>query len=61
MTIAVADPSVPVGGFTNDVLDKMGKSSDYGPDYVTAVKGRIFVTLGRRERERRAVQSRSSS
>ena len=34
-----ADPSVPIGGYTNDVLAKMGKSSEYGPDYVTAVKG----------------------
>jgi molybdate transport system substrate-binding protein len=44
VSIAAADPSVPVGGYTNDVLEKMGKSSEYGPDYVTAVKGN-FVTL----------------
>src|SRR5262249_42424564 len=43
VTIAVADPSVPVGKYTLEVLDKMGKSSDYGPDYVKAVKGN-FVT-----------------
>jgi molybdate transport system substrate-binding protein len=43
VTIAVADPSVPVGGYTLDVLNKMGKSSEYGPSYVSAVKGN-FVT-----------------
>ena len=41
--IAVADPSVPVGGYTLDVLDNMSKSSEYGPSYVTAVKNN-FVT-----------------
>ena len=31
MKIAVADPAVPVGGYTLEVLDNMGMSSDYGP------------------------------
>ena len=43
VTIAVADPSVPVGNYTLEVLDKMGKSSEYGPDYEMAVKAN-FVT-----------------
>jgi molybdate transport system substrate-binding protein len=43
VTIAVGDPAVPIGGYTLDVLNKMGKSSEYGPDYETAVKGN-FVT-----------------
>jgi molybdate transport system substrate-binding protein len=41
--IAVADAAVPVGDYTNQVLDKMGASSEYGPSYVTAVKAN-FVT-----------------
>jgi molybdate transport system substrate-binding protein len=43
VTIAVADPSVPIGGYTLDVLNKMGQSSAYGPAYEKAVKGN-FVT-----------------
>jgi molybdate transport system substrate-binding protein len=43
VTIAVGDPSVPIGGYTLDVLSKMGKSSEYGPSYESAVKGN-FVT-----------------
>jgi molybdate transport system substrate-binding protein len=42
--IAVADASVPVGQYTLEVLDKMGKSSEYGPSYVSAVKAN-FVTM----------------
>ncbi len=41
--IAVADPSVPVGNYTLEVLNKMGASPEYGPSYETAVKGN-FVT-----------------
>jgi molybdate transport system substrate-binding protein len=41
--IAVAESSVPVGAYTSEVLDKMGKSSEYGPSYVAAVK-KNFVT-----------------
>ena len=41
--IAVADASVPVGNYTLQVLDKMGKSSEYGPSYEAAVK-KNFVT-----------------
>ena len=41
--IAVADASVPVGQYTLEVLGKMGKSSEYGAAYETAVKGN-FVT-----------------
>ena len=41
--IAVADASVPVGGYTLEVLDNMAKSSEYGPSYVAAVK-KNFVT-----------------
>lgn len=36
--IVVAAPSVPVGKYGLQVLDKMGKSSEYGPAYETAVK-----------------------
>ncbi len=43
VSIAVADPSVPIGGYTLDVLNKMGKSSEYGPAYVSGVKSN-FVT-----------------
>jgi molybdate transport system substrate-binding protein len=43
VTIAVGDPSHPIGGYTLDVLSKMGKSSEYGPSYESAVKGN-FVT-----------------
>jgi molybdate transport system substrate-binding protein len=41
--IAVADPSVPAGNYTLEVLNKMGASPEYGPSYETAVKGN-FVT-----------------
>jgi len=44
VTIAAADPSVPIGGYTLDVLNKMGQSSAYGPAYEKAVKSN-FVTL----------------
>lgn len=37
--IVVAAPSVPVGKYTLQVLDKMGKSADYGSSYESAVKG----------------------
>jgi molybdate transport system substrate-binding protein len=43
LKIAVAEASVPVGAYTNEVLDKMGKSSEYGPSYVSAVE-KNFVT-----------------
>ena len=43
LKIAVAEASVPVGDYTLEVLDKMGKSSEYGPSYVSAVK-KNFVT-----------------
>lgn len=36
--IDVAAPSVPVGKYALQVLDKMGKSSTYGPAYESAVK-----------------------
>jgi molybdate transport system substrate-binding protein len=36
--IDVAAPSVPVGKYALQVLDKMGKSSEYGPAYESAVK-----------------------
>ncbi len=36
--IVVAAPSVPVGKYALQVLDKMGKSSAYGPAYESAVK-----------------------
>lgn len=36
--IDVAAPSVPVGKYGLQVLDKMGKSSTYGPAYESAVK-----------------------
>lgn len=36
--IVVAAPSVPVGKYGLQVLDKMGKSSQYGPAYESAVK-----------------------
>jgi molybdate transport system substrate-binding protein len=36
--IVVAAPSVPVGKYGLQVLDKMGKSSTYGPAYESAVK-----------------------
>jgi molybdate transport system substrate-binding protein len=36
--IVVAAPSVPVGKYALQVLDKMGKSSEYGPAYESAVK-----------------------
>jgi molybdate transport system substrate-binding protein len=41
--IAVADPSVPVGNYTLQVLTKMAASPEYGPSYESAVKGN-FVT-----------------
>jgi molybdate transport system substrate-binding protein len=41
--IAVADASVPVGQYTLEVLNKMAKSSEYGPAYESAVKAN-FVT-----------------
>ena len=41
--IAVAGPSVPVGNYTLEVLNKMGQSSEYGPAYESAVKAN-FVT-----------------
>ena len=41
--IAVAGPSVPVGNYTLEVLNKMGLSSEYGPAYESAVKAN-FVT-----------------
>lgn len=37
--IVVAAPSVPVGKYMLQVLDKMGKSADYGSGYENAVKG----------------------
>ena len=36
--IVVAAPAVPVGKYGLQVLDKLGKSSDYGPAYESAVK-----------------------
>lgn len=36
--IVVAAPSVPVGKYGLQVLDNMGKSSQYGPTYESAVK-----------------------
>jgi molybdate transport system substrate-binding protein len=42
--IAAADPSVPVGNYTLEVLHNMAASPEYGPSYETAVKGN-FVTL----------------
>lgn len=36
--IVVAAPAVPVGKYGLQVLDKMGKSSQYGPAYESAVK-----------------------
>jgi molybdate transport system substrate-binding protein len=36
--IDVAGPSVPVGNYTLEVLNKMGQSSEYGPAYESAVK-----------------------
>jgi molybdate transport system substrate-binding protein len=41
--IAVADPSVPVGNYTLEVLNNMAASPEYGPSYESAVKGN-FVT-----------------
>ena len=43
VTIAVGDPSVPVGNYTLEVLDKMAASPDYGPKYKAGVK-KNFVT-----------------
>lgn len=37
--IVVAAPSVPVGKYMLQVLDKMGQSPEYGSDYESAVKG----------------------
>ncbi len=34
----IAAPEVPVGKYTLQVLDKMGQSAQYGPDYVKNVK-----------------------
>jgi molybdate transport system substrate-binding protein len=36
--IVVAAPAVPVGKYSLQALDKMGKSAEYGPDYVNAVR-----------------------
>jgi molybdate transport system substrate-binding protein len=44
LKIAAAEPSVPVGNYTNQVLAKMGASSEYGPSYEAAVK-KNFATL----------------
>jgi molybdate transport system substrate-binding protein len=41
--IAVADPSVPVGNYTLEVLNNMAASPEYGPSYEAAVK-KNFVT-----------------
>jgi molybdate transport system substrate-binding protein len=38
LKIDVADATVPVGKYTLQVLDKLGKSSDYGPTYEQSVK-----------------------
>jgi molybdate transport system substrate-binding protein len=38
LKIVVAAPSVPVGKYWLQVLDKMGKSTEYGPAYESAVK-----------------------
>jgi molybdate transport system substrate-binding protein len=38
LKIVVAAPSVPVGKYGLQMLDNMGKSSEYGPSYESAVK-----------------------
>ncbi|MBO0779428.1 MAG: molybdate ABC transporter substrate-binding protein [Ktedonobacteraceae bacterium] len=41
LKLVLAAPDVPVGKYAQQVLDKMGASSDYGPDYVKNVKGNV--------------------
>jgi len=43
LKIAVADPSVPVGNYTLEVLDNMSKSDAYGPEYSKAVEANIVT------------------
>jgi molybdate transport system substrate-binding protein len=43
LKIAVADASVPVGNYTLEVLDKMSKSDEYGPEYTKAVEANIVT------------------
>ena len=39
--LVLAAPSVPVGKYALQVLDNMGKSSEYGPAYESAVKANV--------------------
>ncbi|QBD80500.1 molybdate ABC transporter substrate-binding protein [Ktedonosporobacter rubrisoli] len=39
LKIDMEAPAVPAGKYSLQVLDKLGKSADYGPDYEKAVKG----------------------
>jgi len=43
VAISVANSSVPVGGYTLEVLNKMGQSTEFGPQYESGVKAN-FVT-----------------
>ena len=39
--LVIADPAVPVGGYTMRMLDAMGRDPDYGPDFKTRVLGNV--------------------
>ena len=39
--IDIADPSVPVGNYTVQVLNKMKQASQYGASYVSGVQGNV--------------------
>ena len=41
LKLVLAAPSVPVGKYALQVLDNMGKSSEYGPAYESAVKANV--------------------
>lgn len=41
LKLVMAAPAVPVGKYSLQVLDKMGASSTYGPDYEKSVKGNV--------------------
>jgi molybdate transport system substrate-binding protein len=40
--IDIADPSVPVGQYSLQVLDKLGKSAGYGPAYENSIKANLI-------------------
>ncbi len=39
--LVLAAPAVPAGKYAQQILDKMGKSSEYGPAYESAVKANV--------------------